>query len=98
MNSAAMPPEKLAKLEKRARDACSGYGSDVNITCYVYGQDVMELIQEIKRARELEGKLRAELQSCLTDNGRNGEEHLVEYAGLSPAAVKRCCNLLGLKG
>jgi len=38
----------LDKLEKRARNAVAGYGSDVNITCYVYGKDVLMLLDEVR--------------------------------------------------
>lgn len=38
--------EEVNRLEKRASNAVNGYTSDVNITCYVYGQDVIKLLNE----------------------------------------------------
>ena len=39
----------LEKLEKRARSALNGYSADVTITCYVYGTDVLVLLEEVKK-------------------------------------------------
>lgn len=39
----------LDLLEKRARNAVHGYPSDVNINCYVYGRDVLALVQQVKK-------------------------------------------------
>ena len=39
----------LEKLEKRARSALNGYSADVTITCYIYGTDVLALLDEVKR-------------------------------------------------
>ena len=44
--------DELGTLEKRAQNALSGYTHDVNITCYVYGQDVLMLVQEVRRLKE----------------------------------------------
>ena len=37
---------EIEKLEKRALGGLSGYTSDVNITCYVYGRDVLALLND----------------------------------------------------
>lgn len=36
-------------LERRARSALNGYSADVTITCYVYGTDVLALLEEVKK-------------------------------------------------
>ena len=41
----------LEKLEKRARSALNGYSADVTITCYVYGTDVLALLDEVKKLK-----------------------------------------------
>ena len=38
--------EEIDKLEKRALGGLSGYTADVNITCYVYGKDVLALLND----------------------------------------------------
>lgn len=91
-----MDDVKLDTLEKRAQNALSGYTHDVNINCYVYGRDVLELVGEV---RELRGRLKAvsaELQPCVTDNARVGEGRLPVYDALEAASVRKLCVLLGV--
>ena len=51
-------PIDLELLEKRAQSAVNGYTADVNITCYVYGQDVRALVRDIRSLKEENRKLR----------------------------------------
>ena len=84
----------LEKLEKRAQTALNGYTADVNITCYVYGADVLTLIKEV---RELQGKLTvvvSELQPCVTEGNWNKEQLLPCYDALGAASVRKLCTLL----
>ena len=49
---------ELYTLERRAQNAVNGYTADVNITCYVYGQDVRALVQDIRSLKEENRNLR----------------------------------------
>ena len=49
---------ELNTLEQRAQNATNGYTADVNITCYVYGQDVRALVRDIRSLKEENRKLR----------------------------------------
>ena len=90
-------PVDLDKLEKRAQDAINGYSADINITCYVYAQDVLALTCYV---RHLEEKLKAvaeEFRHCVTTNGRTGPERMLEYQALGAVSTKNCCKLLGVE-
>lgn len=52
MTHEPMPEDRLTTLEQRAFSSLSGYAHDVNITLYVYGQDVTELCREVRRLKE----------------------------------------------
>lgn len=60
-----MTDADFKRYEDRAHNAISGYSADVNITCYVYGADVLALLKEIK-----ELKLANELLKSSVDQKR----------------------------
>ena len=88
---------ELEKYEKRARSALNGYTSDVNITCYVYGKDVLDLLEYIKVLQEKVRGVVEELRPCVTDNGYMGSERTVVYEALGAVAVKKVCKLLNVE-
>ena len=77
----------FAILEKRARNAINGYAADVNITCYVYGCDVLALLQHVKnlQARTLEVELENER---LRDTAASIEQGLVSSVKVPEPTVK----------
>lgn len=56
-----LTPEDIDRLEQRARSATNGYAFDVNISCYVYGQDVTILLNELRRATRQIARLQGQL-------------------------------------
>ena len=52
-------PIDLELLEKRAQSAVNGYTADVNITCYVYGQDVLALARYVRNLEQENRNLKA---------------------------------------
>lgn len=53
----SLTPEDIDRLEQRARSTANGYAYDTNISCYVYGQDVLALVREVRRLREENARL-----------------------------------------
>lgn len=43
---------EIQKLDQRARNAVNGYAADINITCYVYGQDILALLRDREELRK----------------------------------------------
>ena len=87
---------ELNTLERRAQNAINGYTADVNITCYVYGQDVLTLLKEIKGLKKRLLDVADEFRPCVSNNGRIGPEFQQSFTSLGAVSVKQCCKLLGI--